>query len=91
MVHIPIIRGHAWVRCNPDSSYLAQVSGAAIEDLPDIDANESIPFPGALNFTVPDNAGGVPIGNTIIGAGIIELADRVYHGDTSVNLDATLQ
>jgi len=78
--------GGRFVRLNPDSAYMAVVSGADAAGFPDNDANQPIPYPGIDELLQPRTV----TSTTAMTAALLEMADRVREGNLSVNLDAVL-
>jgi hypothetical protein len=79
-----------FVRVNPDAAYLSYVTGLAADNFPDNDANRELPYPGIEPYLVPEQADNIRLDPFLTPAATIELADRVYRGDLSANLDQVL-
>ncbi len=70
--------GGTYARLNPDSDYMAEVTGLAASNFPDNTPNQSIPYPGIEAMLEPTTVDGTPMsGSSAVTAAILELADRV--------------
>lgn len=82
--------GHGFIRHNPDSAYVKELCNCSDAAIPDNDAGNKVPYPGIDQTLEPENAGGKVLDDVISPAAILELCDRTYLDDSSVNLDAVL-
>ncbi len=78
--------GHGFVRMNPDSQYMALVTGQEATSFPDNDAGQEPPWPGTDSWMEPELVGSIAVDSHLIPAAILELADRAHLGDLSENL-----
>lgn len=82
--------GHGFVRLNPDAAYMAWLSGEPASAFPDNPANASLPYPDTDEVLLPEEVGERPVNSGPV-AGVLEVADRVWAGDTSADLEAVLR
>ena len=82
--------GHTRVRLNPDSVYLAELSGAPANLLPDNLMGTPVPWPKTYLVTVPDKIGEISVDQFTIPAAILEACDRVAFDNWSENLSELL-
>jgi hypothetical protein len=80
--------GHAFVRLNPDAAYMAWLSGEPASAFPDNPANLAVPYPGTDEVLLPESVDGRPVNGNV--AGVLEVADRVWAGDTRGDLETVL-
>ncbi len=81
--------GFDFVRLNPDAAYLAALSGAPVDKLPDNDAGTSPTWPDTPAWLEPELRDSLADRTTAAAAGL-ELADRVHDGVWLPNLDGPL-
>jgi hypothetical protein len=81
---------HAWVRMNPDSVYMAHLTGQDADGYVDNRANRLIPSEGVNAWVELEMVGGVRTDEFIGYAGLLELADRVAAGNREADLDRVL-
>lgn len=83
--------GHSFVRLNPDSVYMAQVTGLDSSNFPDNNANVNAPYPGIDQALEPETVEGTPVSMAeATEASILELSDRSRSNNRSVNLNSVL-
>jgi len=80
----------SFVRCNPDASYLAALTGLSTAQLPENAANTHLPWPGTESHLLPEEVAGVQLNSYISTAAQLELSDRVYTGELAPDLAAPL-
>ena len=61
-----------------------------MDEVPELDANTPVPWPGIGSAVPAENIDGVPTAPFMTTSAMAELADRSRDGDLTANLDATL-
>lgn len=83
--------GHSFVRLNPDSVYMAMVTGRESSYFPDNSANVNSPYPGIEQTLEPETVNSIPVSTSeATGAAILELCDRSRSNNRSVDLKSVL-
>ena len=69
--------GGAFARLNPDSGYMAELTGERSSEFPDNEPNETISYPGIEDMLMPESVNGTIVDSTTtVTAAIMEMADR---------------
>ncbi len=83
--------GGIFIRLNPDSAYLAKITGLDPTEFPDNLANLPIPYPGIDEMLEPETVGQIPINSTVLqSAAIHELTDRTWADTLAADLNDVL-
>ena len=82
--------GHAFARLNADAAYIAEASGIDATQIPELDANQPLPWPAIGDAVLAETIAGTPTAPFVTGAAMAELADRTRAGEWSVDLDVVL-
>ena len=89
LTHVLQAQGFAFVRLNPDASYLSAMAGVEIDALPDNDAGDCPEWPDTTEWLEPEIGEGV-LDRYAATAAALELADRVHEDNFVPNLAAPL-
>jgi len=82
--------GHGFARLNADAVYIAEASGIDAAQIPELDANQPVPWPAIGDAVLAETIAGTPTAPFVTGAAMAELADRTRAGEWSVDLDVVL-